>query len=175
VFRAVLDANVYISAALRPGGPPGQIIERFLRESAFEPVVSPAIVDEVLRGLRYPKVTKYIRSAIEPEPWFLGIVLLADLVPGDYVLNGVSEDPDDDKYFAAAIEGRATRLVTGDPDLLNVREHAGVRVVTPRAFLEALRESRRSSAQDDAGRLVMGVTPLFIPALELARFELRAL
>jgi putative PIN family toxin of toxin-antitoxin system len=144
VFRAVLDANVYISAAIRPEGPPGQIIEGFLRKSAFELVVSPAIVDEVLRGLRYPKVTKYIRSEIEPEAWFLGIVLLADLVAGDYVLSRVSEDPDDDKYLAAAVEGRAPRLVTGDPDLLSVREHAGVRIVTPRAFLEALRESRRS-------------------------------
>jgi hypothetical protein len=144
VFRAVLDANVYISAAIRPEGPPGQIIEGFLRKSAFELVVSPAIVDEVLRGLRYPKVNKYIRSEIEPEAWFLGIVLLADLVAGDYVVSRVSEDPDDDKYLAAAIEGRATRLVTGDPDLLSVREHAGVRIVTPRAFLEALRESRRS-------------------------------
>jgi uncharacterized protein len=144
VVRAVLDANVYISAAIRPEGPPGQIIEGFLRKSAFELVVSPAIVDEVLRGLRYPKVTQYIRSEIEPEAWFLGIVLLADLVAGDYVLSRVSEDPDDDKYLAAAVDGRATRLVTGDPDLLSVREHAGVRIVTPRAFLEALRESRRS-------------------------------
>lgn len=31
-------------------------------------------------------------------------MLLADLVPGDYVLNGVNEDPDADKYFAAAVE-----------------------------------------------------------------------
>ena len=144
MFRAVLDANVYISAAIGPEGPPGQIIERFLRESAFELVVSPAIVDEVLRGLRYPRVTRYIRAELEPETWFTGIVLLADLVAGDYVLSGVSEDPDDDKYLAAAVEGRATRLVTGDPDLLRVGEHAGVHIVNPRAFLEALRESRRS-------------------------------
>jgi putative PIN family toxin of toxin-antitoxin system len=144
VFRAVLDANVYIRAAIRPQGLPGQIIERFLRESAFELVVSPAIVDEVLRALRYPKVAKYIRAELEPEVWFTGIVLLADLVAGDYVLSGVSEDPDDDKYLAAAVEGRATRLVTGDPGLLRVGEHTGVRIVNPRAFVEALRESRRS-------------------------------
>jgi predicted nucleic acid-binding protein len=48
VLRAVLDANVYVSAAVHPEGPPGQIIERFLREAAYEIVVSPAIVDEVL-------------------------------------------------------------------------------------------------------------------------------
>jgi uncharacterized protein len=143
VVRAVLDANVYISAAIRPEGP-GQIIERFLREPAFELVVSPAIVDEVLRGLRYAKVTRHIRREIDPDAWFTGIVLLADLIAGDYVLSGVSEDPDHDKYLAAAVEGRATRLVTGDPDLLSLGEHAGVRIVNPRAFLAALRESRRS-------------------------------
>ena len=51
--RAVLDANVYVSAAVRADGPPGQIIERFLRDAAFEIVVSQAIVDEVLRALAY--------------------------------------------------------------------------------------------------------------------------
>ena len=31
VIRAVLDANVYVSATARPEGPPGQIINRFLQ------------------------------------------------------------------------------------------------------------------------------------------------
>ncbi len=114
------------------------------RSSALNVCVATAIVDEVPRGLRYPKVTKCIRPEIEPEAWFTGIVMLADLVAGDYVLSGASENPDDDKYLAAAVEGRATRLVTGDPDLLSVRDRAGVRIVNPRLFLEALRESRRS-------------------------------
>jgi putative PIN family toxin of toxin-antitoxin system len=144
VLRAVLDANVYISAAIRPEGPPGQNIARFLRESAFELVLSPAIVEEVLRGLAYPKVRKHLRPEIAAEAWFTGIVLLADLVAGDYAVSGVSQDPDDDKYLAAAVEGRATRLVTGDPDLLNVGEHAGVVILNPRQFLEVLRRSRRS-------------------------------
>jgi predicted nucleic acid-binding protein len=50
----------------------------------------------------------------------------------------VSEDADDDKYFAAAVEGRATLIVTGDPDLLTVKEYRDIRVVTPRAFLDLL-------------------------------------
>ena len=149
MFRAVLDANVYISAAIRPEGATGQIIERFQRESAFELVVSPAIVDEVLRGLRYSKVTKYMRSEIEPDSWFTGIVLLADLVAGDHLLSGVSDDPNDDKYLAAAVEGRATRLVTGDPDLLRVGTHAGVRIVNPCAFLTPL----ASHVDRDSGEL----------------------
>ena len=60
---------------------------------------------------------------------------------GDYDVSGASADPDDDKYVAAALEGRATYLVTGDPDLLDVGEHAGVYTVTPRRFLTIVRGS----------------------------------
>jgi predicted nucleic acid-binding protein len=89
-------------------------------------------------------VKKYIRTGIDPEAWLTGIVLLADLVAGDYALSGISHDPDDGKYDKAAVEGRATWLVSGDPDLLDIGQHAGVRIVTPREFLDALRRSRRA-------------------------------
>jgi predicted nucleic acid-binding protein len=51
----------------------------------------------------------------------------------------VSEDPDDDKYIAAAaIEGRAAFVVSGDPDLVDVKEHDGVRVVESTRVLGAI-------------------------------------
>ncbi|MSO82348.1 MAG: hypothetical protein EXQ53_03490 [Acidobacteria bacterium] len=53
-------------------------------------------------------------------------------------LTPLSEDPDDDKYAAAAIAGRASFVVSGDSDLLSILEHEGVRIVNPRAFLELL-------------------------------------
>lgn len=138
MLRAVLDANVYVSAAVRPEGPPGRIIERFLRGAAFEVVLSPAVVEEVLRALAYPKVRRFIRGDVEPELWFEDIVVLADLVAGERVPPGVCEDPDDDKYIAAALERRATFVVTGDRKLLALKEHEGIRIVTPREFLDLL-------------------------------------
>jgi uncharacterized protein len=138
VLRAVLDANVYISALLRPEGPPGRLIERFLCEAAFEVVLTPAIVDEVLRAFGYPKVRKFIRGDVEPELWLEDILVLADLVAGEREVSGVGADPDDDKYIAAAFEGRAAFVVTGDRQLLAVREYEAIRIVKPRAFLEIL-------------------------------------
>ena len=135
MLRVVLDANVYVSAIIRPEGPPGRVIERFLRDAAFEIVLSPAIVEETLRALTYAKVRKYVRGTVDPELWFEDIVLLAELVAGDYEMSAASVDLDDDKYLAAALERRATLVVTGDPDLLALEEHQGVRVVNPRAFL----------------------------------------
>lgn len=143
MLRVVLDANVYVSAAIHPEGPPGQILQRFLRYAALENVLSRDIIDETLRALAYPKVRKHIRAAIDVEAWFESVVMLSDLVSGNYPVERVSEDPDDDKYIGTAMEGRATVIVTGDPDLLNVEQHAGVPIVTPRAFLAEL--DRRSS------------------------------
>jgi putative PIN family toxin of toxin-antitoxin system len=138
VLRVVLDANVYVSAIIRPEGPPGRVIERFLRDAAFEIVLSPAIVEETLRALTYAKVRRYVRGTVDPQLWFEDLVLLAELVAGDYTMSLVSPDPDDDKYLAAALEGRATLVVTGDPDLLALEEHQGLRIVNPRAFLGLL-------------------------------------
>ena len=138
MLRAALDANVYISALLRPEGPPGRIIERFLRKVAFDIVLSRTIVDEVLRAFACPKVRRLIRGDARPELWFEDIVVLADLVSGDDAVSGVCADPDDDKYIGAAIEGRAALIVTGDRQLLALIEHDGVRIISPRAFLDLL-------------------------------------
>lgn len=133
----MLDANVFVSAFVRPEGPPGQIVERFLRDAAFEIVLSTAIVAEVLEALAYPKIVKSARTKVEPDLWFEDIVLLAEFV-ADRSIAAISTDRDDDKYIAAAIEGRASFVVSGDPDLLQINDHAGVRIVNPRAFLDLL-------------------------------------
>ena len=52
--------------------------------------------------------------------------------------SGVCDDSGDDKYVAAAIEGRAAYVITGDRTFLALKEHAGVEIVTPRAFLDLL-------------------------------------
>lgn len=137
MVRAVLDANVYISAIIQPGGTPGRLVERFLRDAAFDIVLSPQIADEVLRALAYPKVRKVLRG-VDAQLWFEDIVVLADLVSGAQQVSGVCEDSDDDKYVPAALEGRAAWVVTGDRAFLALREHAGVEIVTPRVFLDLL-------------------------------------
>lgn len=138
MIRAVLDGNVYLSALIQPEGPPGKVVARFLREGAFELVLSPGIVEEVLRAFSYPKVRKYLRRGRDPGPWFEDFVLLGDMVAGEVAVTGVCRDPEDDKYLAAALEGRAGYVVTGDRRFLDLKEYERVRIVTPRAFLDIL-------------------------------------
>lgn len=136
--RAVLDANVLISAAIRPSGPPGQIVTVFLARNAFELVLSPAIVAEVEAALRLAKIRKYLREPEVTLLWLADIVALADLVEDTDRVKGVCRDPADDMVLAAAVEGRASAIVTGDADLLALEEFEGVVIVTPRAFLDSM-------------------------------------
>jgi uncharacterized protein len=134
--RALLDANVVIGAAVRPSGPPGQIIALLLARCAFDLVLSPAIVAEVEAALRLPKVRKYLREPKDALLWLADLVALADLIEDTGRVVGICRDPDDDVVLAAAVEGRADMIVTGDADLLVLAEYEGIAIVTARAFLE---------------------------------------
>ena len=138
-MRVVLDANIFASALIRPQGPPGKILERLLREQAFELVLSPAIVEELRRVLQYPRVRKYLAmSDGDLDLWLAALEIVAVPVEGTMAVAAVGSDPDDDKYLVAAIEGLAEVLVSGDDHLLALGSYEGVRVVTARAFLEML-------------------------------------
>jgi putative PIN family toxin of toxin-antitoxin system len=137
--RALLDADVLISAAIRPSGPPGQIVATFLARGAFDLVLSPAVVAEVEAGLKLPKIRKYLREPAEALLWLADLVTLADLVEDSGRVKGACRDPADDVVLAAAVEGRADVIVTGDADLLALDEYEGIAIVRPRAFLESIK------------------------------------
>ena len=141
MLRAVLDANVLVSALIRPKGPPGQIVVRLLRDRAFTLVTSVAILSEVRRSLAYPRVRKHlIASDDDLDLWVASLALMGEPVEGSLRIAAVAEDPEDDKYIAAALEGRAQFIVTGDAHLLALKTYEGVRMVTPRVFLGLLKD-----------------------------------
>ena len=142
MLRAVLDANVYASALVKPGGPPGRILHLLFADRAFEVVLSGSILVELRRCLDYPRLRKHI-TLTDPEMdrWILALELIADMVTPSREIRAVPDDPDDDHILSAALEGRAAFLVTGERHVLALGEYEGVRIVTPAAFLKVLGES----------------------------------
>jgi uncharacterized protein len=137
--RAVLDANVVVSGLIRPEGPPGRLLVRLLRDSVFELVASPATLDELRRSLRYPRVRKYLPlSNEELGLWVDALSAIAVLVEGKVSRRFVPADPADDIYIAAAMDGLADYIVSGDRHLLDLAAHESIRIVTPRTFLTLL-------------------------------------
>lgn len=140
MIRAVLDANVFVSALIRPEGPPGQILVELVERNTFVLVVSPAIIAELRRTLAEPRLARFVRvTPQEREAWITSVESLADSTPGIRHVRVVEADADDDKYFAAALEGEADVIVSGDRHVLSLRTYERIRVLNPRAFLELLR------------------------------------
>ena len=140
MLRVVLDANVVVSAFIRPDGARGQVLERVLRGGdAIRAVVSPAILAEYRSALAYPKVLRRLELPRDDVSVLVdALAMLSDVVPGERIVQVVAADPEDDKYLGAALEGRAAFVVSGDRHLTDGGAYAGVRVITPRAFLDLM-------------------------------------
>ena len=130
-MRVLLDTNVVVSAVLF-GGVPQQCLRRGLAGD-FELVTATGLLDELehvlLDRFGLPReAVAFIRGDLE---------LAAEVVAPTRV-EAVSRDAGDDLVLAAAREGRADYVVTGDRDLLDLGRYGSVAILTPRAFLDRL-------------------------------------
>jgi putative PIN family toxin of toxin-antitoxin system len=143
-MRAVLDTNILVSATLIRGGNDDRILRAWQR-GAFELVLSPPILREIGRVFLYEKLQRY-RWMSEEDVTVLLELLASEslLVPGKVAVKA-SRDPEDDKFLAAALEGKARYVVSGDKDLLDLKVYQNVRIITPAAFLQILRKAEKKS------------------------------
>lgn len=142
MLRAVLDANVIVSATISPKGLPAQLLAAWRRRE-WSLVISSRILDDVQRVLRHPKISQ--RYAIEPPDIVQLVRILRDravLAAGRLAIPRTARDPDDDNIFACAVKGEADYIVTGDRDLLSLERFREIPIVTPARFAALLAASR---------------------------------
>lgn len=135
--RAVVDTNVFVSGLINPAGKPAAILKA-LRSRRFTLVSSPPINEEIIEVLNRPRIRD--RYGLGERIFDVSFILweVAELVI-DLPSVRVCSDPDDDKFLATAMGGRADYLVTGDVgDLLPLGEYKGVAIVSPRYFVSRL-------------------------------------
>ena len=130
-IRAVLDANVFVSAAIQRG-PSYRIVRAWLDSDAFELIVSEAVLAEVDDVLTRPRLTKRI-TAEDAHAFIHSIRVVADLAPDGVAPLAFTRDPDDDYLIALARAHEADVIVSGDKDLLTWPEQQPP-VVAPATF-----------------------------------------
>jgi putative PIN family toxin of toxin-antitoxin system len=129
--RIVLDTNVFISGVFFTG-PPYRILEAW-RDARVQLVASPQILDE------YKRVGETLASQfpdIDLHPIFDLLTLHAEVVSDDTLPEPVCGDPDDDKFLACALISGVRYIISGDKHLLKVSGYKGLKVVSPRRFVE---------------------------------------
>jgi len=133
---AVFDANVLASGFVRPDAPPGQLLQLW-KLGRFTLIVSEPLIAETKRTLEKP----YFVARLTIDQRANNITLLrAEAVVTDLAadVSGVATHPEDDLVLAAAVSAGAAYLVTGDTKLQRLGSYQGVRIVSPRQFLNLL-------------------------------------
>jgi predicted nucleic acid-binding protein len=64
------------------------------------------------------------------------------MTPGTLTLAVIQDDSPDNLYLECAVEGDAVYLVSDDRLLLALGTFQGIRIISPRVFLETLRMER---------------------------------
>ena len=136
VMRAVLDTNIAVSALLFAHGRLAPVRLAW-QANTFAPLVSAATTEELIRVLSYPKFKLSVADRDE---------LLADYLPYCTTVKNPLKapkvpscrDPWDLPFLQLAAHTRADFLVTGDRDLLDIREKTRFAIVSAEAFMSKL-------------------------------------
>ena len=137
-MKVVLDTNVALAAVFWQGNA-WRILEQ-VRNQSIDVCVTDPMIAEFARVIAYQKfashlarVQKTSREVVEemkdlwyrypdsPEP--LGIV---------------SADPSDDIFLACALTASVDYIISGDKHLLDLKNFAGIPILTPQQFLRRL-------------------------------------
>ncbi len=128
-MKAVFDTNVFIAAFVTSG-----ICAKLLlraRRGQFQLIGSPYIFKEFEQVLI--KKFSVTRNEARDASRIIAEATHVIVDPGETV-TGICRDPDDDAILACALAGEADYLITGDTDLLALKNFEGTPILSPRNF-----------------------------------------
>lgn len=132
MIRLVPNTNIIISSVFWRGNPFEVIRRGILGE--YQLVISAEILDEVVDKLRnkfkFPEES--IQELIDILMTYCHIIEVNSKFD-------VVRDKKDNKIIECAFDGKADYIVTGDPDLLELKEFKSTRIITAKEFLEKVR------------------------------------
>jgi putative PIN family toxin of toxin-antitoxin system len=133
---AVFDTNVLVSAWLWRGTPLQAL--HAAHQRLIRLYTSQHQLNELTDVLRRPTLASDIAArGVSVSKLIDGFTKLAGIV-NPVSIPRVARDPKDDHILACAAAARADFIVSGDRDLLVLRRHQGIDILTPRQILEHL-------------------------------------
>jgi len=130
-MRVVFDTNIFISALVIPGSLAEKAILKII-EGEAPLVISKDIINEVLSVLS----SKFGRDR---EALSHVAVMLSELGALAKPIKKIRifKDEPDNRILECAITGSADVLVTGDKEMLRIRERQGIRIISLKEYLES--------------------------------------
>jgi putative PIN family toxin of toxin-antitoxin system len=138
MMRVVLDTSVIVSGMISPHGTPAKIITHWLG-GRFILLYNDSMLAELADVFSRAWLKKRLAGVPDKTLDFLeAVVILGEYVGGYANVHNLVRDPFDEMFLICTQAGKADYLVSGDKDLLAIREHAGAKILIPAAFLQLL-------------------------------------
>jgi len=130
-MKVVVDSNVFVSSFF--GGNPKKIIDLWKNEK-ITLCLSNAILDEYINVLR--KIGMKDEYELEEllSLFSKGFNIL--FTTKTQKIKIIKNDPGDDKFIECAVALKVDAVITGDREVLAVKEYMGIKILTPQQFLE---------------------------------------
>jgi putative PIN family toxin of toxin-antitoxin system len=125
-MRAVVDTNIFISAAIKAETTPNIAVYRAAQRGVL--LKSHATEVELLAVIDRPYLARLI--SLDARNRLLQLMAMAELVTITERVT-VCRDPKDDKFLELAVNGHADLILTGDHDLLVLNPFRDIPVITP--------------------------------------------
>jgi len=143
-IRVVIDTNVLVSGLFGIKDSPSFHILSAVRTQRIILVTSPVIVEEIEEVIDRERIAKFTKMSKDERTDFMDkLIERSDVTAGKQLLHLTGRDVKDDKFLACASEAKADYIITGDRDLLVMQEYEGIKIVTPREFLEILKTVKK--------------------------------
>jgi uncharacterized protein len=137
-MKAVLDTNILASGAISATGTVSTIVDAW-RSGQFRVIVSTPILAELERTLQKPYFRRYLTE--KQSSRFLKLLQRrASVSPITVSVHEVATHQEEDLILATAVSAKADYLVTGDSKLQQVGRYRGVAILSPRRFVETLKQ-----------------------------------
>ncbi|OGW41126.1 MAG: putative toxin-antitoxin system toxin component, PIN family [Nitrospirae bacterium RBG_13_39_12] len=129
-MKLVFDTNIFISAFAIPHSKAEKAILRIL-EGADSLIISKEIMKEVLFVLS----SKFHRDSEAISHTALYLSDIAQIVKPVKRIHILEDDPDN-RMLECALHGKADAIVTGDKEVLKLKEFEGIRIMSLKEYLE---------------------------------------
>ena len=132
MIRVLPDTNIIISSVFWRGNPYEVVRRGILGE--YQLVISSEILEEVVDKLR--NKFKFPEESIQE---LIDILMTYCHIVEPSSKFDVVRDKKDNKIVECAFDGKADYIVTGDPDLLELKEFRGIKIIKAKEFLDMVR------------------------------------
>jgi putative PIN family toxin of toxin-antitoxin system len=130
VLRVVLDVNIVVSGMLWTG--PSQSLLGLAASHQYDLLSTEEIISSLLSVASRPKFAiRMVNQSIAPADIESRFRSVAQIVAPVAVVAPDLRDSDDIAVLRCAVGGQADMIVTGDHDLLVLREFEGIAIVRP--------------------------------------------